>query len=181
MEAMDRQLIIQLSLTGGVVLLHLLLAAVRVRLIAQVKRQHEANPARCNVISKALGLVQILLSVFLLALIWGVDMRGVWVFSAGFFGLVGIAFFAVWSILSNITAGIVLFFRFPFRIGDRISFPEIGDVGGKIVDITLFYIVLEQDDGTRATVPNNVAIQKVTRFRRAAGARPADDAKPAAS
>ncbi|MFW5699025.1 MAG: mechanosensitive ion channel domain-containing protein [Planctomycetota bacterium] len=175
MEQLSTQLVVQLSLTLAVVVLHLLLAGMRAHLITRVMHQHQANPTRCNVISKSLGLVQILLSLFLLALIWGVDMRGVWVFSAGFFGLVGIAFFAVWSILSNITAGIVLFFRFPFRIGDRVSFPEIGDVGGRIVDITLFYIVLEQDDGTRATVPNNVAIQKVTRYRRDVAAAPSGD------
>ena len=32
----------------------------------------------------------------------------------------GVAMFAQWSILSNITSGIILFFSFPFKIGDLI-------------------------------------------------------------
>jgi len=101
--------------------------------------------------------------VFVIALgfIWGYDLRGLYAASVGVFALVGIAFFAVWSILSNITTSIIIFFRFPMKIGDTLRLPEVDGLSGKIVDITLFHIILEDAKGNTNAVPNNVAIQKI--------------------
>lgn len=69
--------------------------------------------------------------------------------------------FATWSILSNITAGIILFFSFPFKIGDRIrimdnDLPDEAD----ILDIKAFHIYLRKDNGELVTYPNNLLLQK---------------------
>jgi small-conductance mechanosensitive channel len=75
--------------------------------------------------------------------------------------VVGVAMVAQWSILSNITAGIILFFSFPFRIGDIIKihdkdFPIIGE----IEDIKAFHISLLTKDGEVIIYPNNLVFQK---------------------
>ena len=64
----------------------------------------------------------LLFSVLLIivAFIWGIDIRGVLIFASSFFAIVGIALFASWSVLSNITSGIIIFFSFPYKIGDKI-------------------------------------------------------------
>lgn len=59
------------------------------------------------------------------------------------------------------TSGIILFFYFPFKIGDRIrildkDFPE----EAIIIDIQTFTINLKKDNGEFLTYPNNLLLQK---------------------
>lgn len=107
---------------------------------------------------------QSFLFVFLLVaivIIWGIDIKGIFIFASSFFAVVGIAFFASWSILSNITSSIVIFFSFPYKMGDRIKIID-GDnsVEGTIRDMTFFNIHIECQDGNTTFYPNNLAIQK---------------------
>ena len=76
------------------------------------------------------------------------------------FQAVAIGFFASWSVLSNITCSVLIFFRFPYRIGDRISFLDDKDFTGTISDITMFHILVEDEAGNIVTIPANVAIAK---------------------
>ena len=69
--------------------------------------------------------------------------------------------FAQWSILSNVTAGIILFFNFPFKIGDVIHIHDKDfPVEGEIIDITAFHALLKTKSGERVTYPNNLLMQK---------------------
>ena len=73
----------------------------------------------------------------------------------------GVASFAQWSILSNITAGIIIFFSYPFKIGDKIKIHDKDfPIEGEIDDIKAFYIVLRTIDGEMITYPNNLLMQK---------------------
>ena len=75
--------------------------------------------------------------------------------------VVGVAMFAQWSILSNITSGIILFFFFPFRIGDVIQVHDKDfPIQAEIEDIKAFHIYLKTTDGQRITYPNNLLLQK---------------------
>jgi len=96
-----------------------------------------------------------------LAIIWGIDFGEVVIFASSVFAVLGIALFASWSMLSNITAGMILLFSFPYKIGDSIRIVD-GDLSiqGRIIDMTLFCVVLENQDGQRVAYPNNLAIQK---------------------
>lgn len=93
--------------------------------------------------------------------IWGIDIRGVLIFASSFFALIGVALFASWSVLSNITAGIIIFFSFPYKIGDEIKIID-GDnsIEGEIIDMTLFHIQIKEINENTTTCPNNLAIQK---------------------
>lgn len=96
-----------------------------------------------------------------LLLIWGVNLGDVVILFSSVFAIIGVALFAQWSILSNITSGIILFFTFPIKIGDRIrihdkDFPM--DV--TILDIKAFYLLLESAEGEHITYPNNLLLQK---------------------
>lgn len=105
----------------------------------------------------------LLLTAFIigLALIWSIDFRGLLVFASSIFAVVGVALFAQWSILSNITASIVIFFSVPNRIGDRVKILD-GDntLTATITDITFFYTMLVDDDGQLVSFPNNLILQR---------------------
>ena len=73
----------------------------------------------------------------------------------------GVALFAQWSILSNITASMVIFFGFPYRVGDRIKVTDADfDLSGTVEEISLFHVLLRTHDGNLITYPNNLILQK---------------------
>ena len=77
------------------------------------------------------------------------------------FAVIGIAFFAQWSILSNVTSGIIMFFTFPYKIGDYViihdkDFP----CEGFIEDIKTFHIILYTSGDSTITYPNSMMLQK---------------------
>ncbi|MFD2562848.1 mechanosensitive ion channel domain-containing protein [Aquimarina rubra] len=97
----------------------------------------------------------------LLALIWGVDHRQFALFISSILAVLGVGFFAQWSILSNLTASVILFFSHPLRIGDRIRILDKDfDWTGRVKDITGFYLFMKTDDGRDITLPNALVIQK---------------------
>jgi small-conductance mechanosensitive channel len=78
--------------------------------------------------------------------------------------MLAVALVAQWSILSNITAGVLIFFVFPIRIGDRMEVIDgASSVQGRIVEITLFHVILEETNGQWLSYPNSVLLQKAVR------------------
>jgi small-conductance mechanosensitive channel len=151
-------------------LIALLLYLITHQLVRSVIRKlsivKEIGEQRSLAVRKGVRLMLLTVFVVVLGFIWGYDIQALLAASAGFFALVGVAFFAVWSILSNITSSIIIFFRFPLRIGDTIMLPEAEGVSGRVVDITLFHILLEDDDGHTFAIPNNVVVQKILRINK---------------
>jgi small-conductance mechanosensitive channel len=93
--------------------------------------------------------------------IWGIEREKVLLFLSSVVTILGIAFFAQWSILANITSGIILYFNHPMRIGDHIKILEKDFViEGTVNDVTFFFIHIVSSDGERITVPNSVILQK---------------------
>jgi small-conductance mechanosensitive channel len=93
--------------------------------------------------------------------IWGIDKQKMLLFLSSVVTVLGIAFFAQWSILSNITAGLILFFNHPLRLGDTLKILEKDFiVEGKIDDITFFFLHLKTTNGEKITIPNSVLLQK---------------------
>ncbi|MDH4943746.1 mechanosensitive ion channel family protein [Sulfurimonas sp. C5] len=104
----------------------------------------------------------IYVSLFIvLATIWGVEFNGLMVFLSSMFAVIGIALFAQWSILSNLTSSIIIFFTFPARVGDRVKVLDGDDsVIGEIKEITPFQIEIEDDEKNLVLYPNNMFLQK---------------------
>lgn len=110
---------------------------------------------------KYMYLIINLAAVVILIIIWGVDPKNILVTLSSIFAIVGVAMFAQWSILSNVTAGIIIFFTLEIKIGDKI---EIHDkdfpIVAEITDIKAFHICLRSITGERILYPNNLLLQK---------------------
>jgi small-conductance mechanosensitive channel len=96
----------------------------------------------------------------LLAGVWGLKQNEIAVFASTILTALGIAFFAQWSLLSNITSSIILFFNHPLKLGDTIKvldkdFPFEGEV----TELTYFFIHLKTANGELITVPNSIILQ----------------------
>jgi len=100
-------------------------------------------------------------AIVAILVVWGVDTRNLFVALSSVFAVIGVALFAQWSILSNITAGIILFFSAPFHIGDTIKILDKDmPIEAKVEDIFTFYTHLRTKDGGLHIFPNSLLLQK---------------------
>ncbi len=97
-----------------------------------------------------------------LAIIWGVQPQNMWVAMSSIFAVIGVAMFAQWSILSNITAGLIIFFTTPFHIGDEIHIlDKDSPIDAVIENILTFHTHLRTLEGELIIIPNSLFLQKI--------------------
>ena len=121
----------QIIWTAIVVFLLLLLRFTLKQSAKRIAKRDELNFVRTRLIFKYINVLVFFIAVFSLLLIWGVEIRELALVFSSVFAVLGIGLFAIWSVLSNITSGIIMFFSFPYKIGDKIKiclsvfFPKI--------------------------------------------------------
>lgn len=147
--------------TVAVVLLSYIGFRLLKRIISKIARKKEVRAERVFYIQKVFEALFTLAGLVAIAFIWSVDFKGFSVFASSLFAIAGVALFAQWSILSNVTASIIIFFTFPARVGDTIRIID-GDnsVEGKIKEISLFQTEINDQDGNLIIYPNNLLLQK---------------------
>lgn len=106
------------------------------------------------------GLVKWLGVLIIISLILGKFGFNVLTALSTILALIAVGFVAVWSVLSNFLCTFLLIFFRPFSINDRIEFPGDEVVRGRVVELTAFYTVLEDEDGGLLHIPNNHFFQK---------------------
>lgn len=127
---------------------------------ASLKQTH-LQRARRKMIIKAVHLLSFLTTIVLLAAIWGLKQNQIAVFVGTILTALGIAFFAQWSLLSNVTSSLLLFFNHPIKIGDRIKvLDKDHPFEGEVTDLTYFFIHIKTDIGEITTIPNSILFQK---------------------
>ena len=117
---------------------------------------------REHVASNAMTLVRsiyLLIAVFVLAFVWGVDLRSVLLLATTTVTLLGVALFASWSILSNVTAYIILVFHPSFKRGTFVRIIDVDNyTEGYIADLTLFNTKLITENREVIMYPNNLLL-----------------------
>jgi len=124
-------------------------------------KKNEFEISRQKYTTKFFNFIWALVILTVIAIVWDVSFKGLSIYVASVFTVIGVAFFAQWSILSNITAAIILFFNYSFKIGNNIKIID-GDnsVSGTIVDIHPFHIQILTKGDELISYPNNMIIQK---------------------
>jgi small-conductance mechanosensitive channel len=147
--------------TLAVILIYAVLRVSIAKIVRRFARLNEVLEHRTNLIIKYINLLLVILALISITIIWGVKKDQILLFISSVFAVVGVASFAQWSILSNITAGIIIFFSYPFKIGDKIKIHDKEyPVEGEIEDIKAFYVVLKTNEDELITYPNNLLMQK---------------------
>lgn len=100
----------------------------------------------------------------------GVSGTVLWTAFTGFAAVAAVAFFAAWSVLSNLFCAILIFTARPLRLGDHVEILDTAEkpgARGEVVDINLLYITLEdttaQQPGVLLQVPNSLIFQRIMR------------------
>lgn len=127
----------------------------------RVGKRQDMHLGRIRLMVRYINYLVVVLSIFLLLLVWGYDFKDLGLFFSSVFAVIGIGLFAIWSILSNVTSGVIMFFSFPYKIGDKIKIHDKDfPAEGVIEDIKAFHIHLRSSDGELITYPNNLILQK---------------------
>ncbi|ALM20048.1 mechanosensitive ion channel protein MscS [Nonlabens sp. MIC269] len=128
---------------------------------SKISERVSRSELRKQYVSRYFGYILWTLCLISIILVWGINNDGFWVALGSAFAVVGVALFANWSILSNVTASFILYFTFPYKIGDRVRIHDKDlPVTATIKDIKGFYTLLETSEGEEITYPNNLLLQK---------------------
>lgn len=152
---------IQIIETSIVIVLYALSYLATKTIINNALKNMQLQRGRRKIMIKTINLLLSLTAIILLAAIWGLKQNEIALFATSILTAFGIAFFAQWSLLSNITGGIILFFNHPLKIGDHIEVLDKDySFKGEITDLTYFFIHLKTEDEKIITVPNSLMLQK---------------------
>lgn len=135
------------------------------KIIEKSRVKRLIQETRGAVIKKVINTMLTLICLATILLAWGVDHADLAFVLGSILTVVGVAFFAQWSLLSNITSSIILFFNHPLKLNDDIQILEAKDyiIEGKVTQIGLFFITLTTPNNEEVTLPNNMFIQKSIR------------------
>lgn len=151
----------ELIASGILLLVLILLRSGTTKIVLRYAKSNHTVEKRTNLVVKYISIFLYILASIALVIIWGVQTKDLTLAFSSITTVVGVALFAQWSILSNITSGIILFFSFPFKIGDIIrihdkDFPIVAE----IEDIAAFHVILMTKEGEQIIYPNTLLLQK---------------------
>lgn len=150
--------LINTAIVFAVVIIVRLLGKITIRKIGQ---KSGVNDARIKLISRYYTVTLFLIFVFVEAFVLGTDIKDISLMFSSVFAVIGIGLFAIWSILSNVTSGIIMFFSFPYKVGDKIKIHDKDyPIEAVIEDIRAFQLHLRVENGDLVTYPNNLILQK---------------------
>ncbi len=103
---------------------------------------------------------------------FGVSSMVLWGAITGFTTVAAVAFFAAWSVLSNLFCSVLIYTTRPFRLRDHIEILENGDkpgLGGEVLDIHLIYTTIKETlpgkEPSLLQVPNSLFFQRMVRVK----------------
>jgi small-conductance mechanosensitive channel len=142
----------QLLVTAFILLSFLIIRFVIHFTISKIAKKNDINVARVRLMKRYVTVSLLLITLLIELFVFGAQFKDIAVIFSSLFAIIGIALFAIWSILSNVTSGIIMFFNFPYKVGDKI---EIHDkdfpIKAIIEDIRAFQLHLRLDNGDLVT------------------------------
>ena len=152
---------LQLSLT--VLMLGCYIAFARFstpKLVEEADHSHLSN-AETNRSVRMARLIARAVALLMLAVIWGIDFRPVLIFATSILTLLGVAFFASWSLLSHITAHFLILMHPSFRQGTFIRIIDADNyTEGYISELGLFSTKLITENREAIVFPNNLLLTR---------------------
>lgn len=147
-----------------IILVFIVTKLITKRIVIKVGNRFKYQSGRIKITNKILGFLLLIILTAILMIIWGVDQSQLLLFLSTILTILGVAFFAQWSIISNITSTLIIFFNHPIKIGDSLTIIDKDyQIEGKLSDIGIFFIIIKTKENTKITIPSNVFMQKMIR------------------
>ncbi len=148
--------------TTIIILVFLITKLVTKRIINKVGIRFKYQTGRIKITNKIVGFLLLIILSVILMIIWGVKQSELLLFLSTVLTILGVAFFAQWSIISNITSTLIIFFNHPIKIGDSLTIMDKEyQIEGKLSDIGIFFIIIKTKENKKITIPSNVFMQKM--------------------
>lgn len=152
---------LQIILIAVSLLLLILAMGLTKRLTKKITLVKKLEPNRRKVVLNLFYFLYYLIFATAVVIILGIDLKQVSIFISSVLAILGIAFFAQWSLLSNLTSSVIIFFYHPLKIGDKVKILDSDfDFTGEVTNITGFYVMLHTDSGHEVSIPNSLILQK---------------------
>ncbi|MFP4005964.1 MAG: mechanosensitive ion channel domain-containing protein [Candidatus Hadarchaeia archaeon] len=106
----------------------------------------------------------VIVDILILAALFGLAIGRLWMVISAIAAMVIIGFIAVWSILGNILAALVIMIWRPFQIGEDIEIlPD--KIAGRAKETNLFFTKIKSEEGDIISVPNTQIMQKFIKVK----------------
>ena len=116
---------------------------------------------QARTVARTVRIITGLIALAALFFVWGIDVEGVLLLATSVVTLTGVALFAQWSILSNITAYFILLMQDGFKRGNFVRIVELDNyVEGTVADIGPFNTRLVTEDRVMVLIPNNAMLTR---------------------
>lgn len=148
------------------IIIFLLIRFVVIAIVNRTVTKNLLHKTRGKIIKKLFQIIFTSLLFFIILTIWGVDQSDFMVYLVSVLTVIGIALFAQWSHLSNLTSAIIIFFSHNVRLDDVVSIIDRDyEIEGRVSDVGFFFIRLKTAEGEEIILPNNIFMQKMIKKR----------------
>ncbi len=131
----------------------LILRFATIKFLSQIQNKYNYSKYRIRPILKFIKMFIFMILIIVLTAIWGVEQTKLLTFITSVLAVVGIALFAQWSILSNISSALIIFISHPVKLGKSITIIDKEfDINGQVSDIGLFYVILKTDTNEKIMI-----------------------------
>ncbi|MDH5766254.1 MAG: mechanosensitive ion channel family protein [Gammaproteobacteria bacterium] len=150
---------VNIGLSLIVVALHLIVRRIIAPKIDEYVEQGHLKGVVGDRANTTLSLFSFLISVIIILFVWGFDFKGLLTLSASILAITGVAMFASWSVLSNVTAFFLLLTSKSYRRGDFVRVINLDNyIEGYISEINLFNTRLISENREVIIYPNNLLV-----------------------
>ena len=152
MEIFNIQIIETLIILSIYVLLYLVFKT----LINNYLKKTRLERGRRKMAIRAVQLFNTITTTILLTGVWGFKQNEIALFASSILTALGIAFFAQWSLLTNITSSILIFFNHPVKLGDYVKvLNKDFHYEGEVIELNYFFVHLKTKENEIITIPNS--------------------------
>lgn len=154
-------MVIQLGLSFLAMLAYVVISRRLIPIISGLLAGGRMRPEMNKRAMVVCHILLLLLMLVVLSVVWGIDIRGLLVLASSIIAVAGVALFASWSLISNVTAFFILLGQRDFAEGSKVRIIDGNNaLEGDIAEIHLFNTVLTTKEQERIIYPNNLIISR---------------------
>lgn len=147
---------IQILETLLIVIIYVILYLVFKIIINNFLKKTRLERDRRKMAIRTVQLFTTITAIIFLTGVWGFKQNDIALFASSILTALGIAFFAQWSLLSNITSSILIFFNHPVKSGSYIKvLHKDFNYEGEVIEMNYFFVHLKTKDNEVVTIPNS--------------------------
>ena len=157
MKAFNIQITETLIILGCYLILYFIFKIVINNFLKKIRLER----SRRKMAIRSVQLFSTITVIVLLTGVWGFKQNEIVFFASTILTVLGVAFFAQWSLLSNITSSILIFFNHPVKLGDYVKvLHKDYHYEGEVTEMNYFFVHIKTNENEIITIPNSHFFEK---------------------